>query len=151
VSKIIFGNEENTGRFLVEAMNNAGAQGIVGFGKMQATAEQRVDERSVRVPCPGVNGHTRRFVNADDVVIFIKDVEGNGFGFGLKSRARLRIDLDLITAAKFLRILGGLAIEKDQALRDQFLNASAGEFGAVGGDDTIEAKASVGIGDGELD
>ena len=105
----------------------------------------------MRVPCPGVNGHARGFVDADDVVVLIKNVQRNGFRLGLKRRAWLRIDLDLIAGAKFLGILGGLAIEKDKALRDQFLNASAGEFGAMGGYDAIEAKADVGFGDGELD
>ena len=110
-----------------------------------------VYQRAVRIPCPGVDGHAGRFVDGDDVVVFVKDIEGNEFGFGLKGRARLSIDVDNVTGANFLSVFGGLAIKKNQALFDEFLGASAGEIGAMEGDDTVEAETGIGIGYGETE
>lgn len=99
-------------------MDDAGAQGVVRLREWEATTEECVYQRAVRIPCPGVDGHAGRFVDGDDVVVFVKDIERNEFGFGLKGRARLSIDVDNVTGANFLSVFGGLAIKKNQALFD---------------------------------
>ena len=101
------------------------------------------------IPCPGMDGHARRFINGDDVIIFVKNAEGNRFGFGLERRSRLCVNLDDVAIANFLCALGGFAVHEDEGLLDEFLNAGAREIGAVSGNDAVEALASVRVGHGE--
>ena len=152
MGKIILGDEENAGSFLVEAMNDARTKRIVGLGEVEAATKQGIDQRAVGIPCPSVNGHARGLVDADHVVVLVEDVERNGFGLGLKRRTRLGVDLNDVAGTNLLGILGGFSIQEDQALFDEFLDASTGEINAMGSDDTVEAETGLGFvdGNGEL-
>src|ERR1035438_9139696 len=108
MGKIIFGDEEDSGSFLVEAVDDARAQGVVRLRKTLAAAEERVDQRALRVPCPRMNGHARRLVDADDVFIFVENIERNGFRLGLERGAWLRIDFDYVLGWNPERIFRGL-------------------------------------------
>jgi hypothetical protein len=102
----------------------------------------------VRVPCSGVNSHSSGLVNADYVVVFVEDVERYRLRFGDQRRTGLGIDLNEIAGADFLGIFGGLAVQENQTLFDEFLDTGAGEVGAMRGDNSVKTKTSVGVGDG---
>ena len=71
--EIIFGDEHDSGGFLVEAVNDARPQRIAGLRKSLTAAEERVNERAGGISRASVDGHARGFVDDDDVVIFIQD------------------------------------------------------------------------------
>jgi len=65
-------------------------------------------------PCAGVNGHPRRFVYGDNVVIFVENVEGNGFGFGAHGGPSLCVDRNPLAGPQAMRALRRLAVYKYQ-------------------------------------
>jgi hypothetical protein len=150
VSEIVFGDEENAGGFLVEAMDDAGAERILGLRERLAAAEESVDEGALGNSCAGVNGHASGFVDSDEVIVFVEDIEGDGLRLGFEGRTGQGVDLDRIAGADFVGVLGGLAVEEDEVLFDEFLDAGAGEFGAMEGNEAIETEAGFGGGDFEL-
>jgi len=109
-----------------------------------AAAEERVDECAGDRSGAGVNGHAGGFIDDDDVVVFVENVERDGFGLGDDGRALGRFESDFFCAANVLRAFScGSAIDEDEAGFDEFLNAGAGEFGAAGGDKAVETRAGV--------
>jgi len=108
-----------------------------------AAAEKRVDERAARIPCSGVDGHAGRLVNDDEVVVFVEDLERDGFGFRFERSARLRLDSDTVASFDLLTGLGRLVVDQDEAGINEFLDAGAREFGGMSGDETIKAGAGI--------
>ena len=147
VSGVVFGDENHAGSFLVQAMDDAGTQGIGGLRERLTAAEERVDERAGDCAGAGMDGHAGGFVDGDDVVVFVEDIERNGFGFGADGRALGDFETDFFAAVKMERaFLRGVAIDLDEAGHDQFLDAGAAEFGALGGDEAVETRAGIGGG-----
>jgi hypothetical protein len=91
-----------------------------------------------------VNGHASGLVNDDEVVVFVEDVERDGFSFSFERCAWFRLNGDALAATEFLARLGRLSIDLNEAGIDEFLDASAGKFRSVCGDKAIEARAGVG-------
>ncbi len=100
VGEIVFGDEDDAGGFFVEAMDDAGAEDVAALGERLAAAEERVDERAFVIAGAGVDDHAGGLVDGDDVVVFVEDVERDGFGFGADGRARLGGDGDVFAAAQ---------------------------------------------------
>lgn len=144
VGEIVFGDEDCSARIFVQAMDDAWPQGVAALRERLATTEKCVDERAKRVSCSCVDGHAGGLVDDDEVVVFVKNVEGNGFGFCSERCARLRLNGDAFAAFELLAGLGGLAVDEHECGVNEFLNAGAGEVGAVYGDEAIEACAGVG-------
>ena len=151
VGGVVLGDENHAGSFLVQAVNDAGTQRIAGLRKRLAAAEERVDESAGNCSGASVNGHAGGFVDGDDVVVFVEDIERDGFGFCADWRALGDFESDFFATAKMVRTFaGGAAIDLDDAGGDQFLDAGATEFGALGGDETVEARAGIGGGGDEF-
>ena len=144
VSEIVFGDDYRAARVFVQPMNDAGPQRVTALRKRLAAAEKRVDERAARVPCSGVNGHTGGLVDDDEVVVFVEDVERDGFSFSFERCAWFRLNGDALAATEFLARLGRLAIDENEAGIDEFLDAGAGKFGTMRGDKAVEARAGIG-------
>ena len=106
VGEIVFRDEENARGFLVNAMNDAGAEGVATLRKGLAAAEQGVDEGPVGVPCPGVDGHAGGFVDGEEVVVFVENFEGDFFGFGLERGTLGGNYFDEIVCVDFLGVFG---------------------------------------------
>src|SRR5881394_1743648 len=81
VSEIVLGDGDCAARVFVQPMNDAWSQRIATLRERLATAEKSVDERAARVPCSGVDGHASWLVNDDEVVVFVENVERDGFSF----------------------------------------------------------------------
>jgi hypothetical protein len=147
MSGVVLGHKDHAGSFLVEAMDDAWTQGIARLGKRLTATEERVDERAGDCASASVNGHASGFVDDDDVLVFVKDIERDGFGFGADGRAPGDFESDFFATAKMERaFLCGIAIDLDETGFDQFLDASAAELGALGGDEAVEARAGIGGG-----
>ena len=143
MGEVVFGDEDDAGGFLVEAMDDAGAEDVATLRERLAAAEERVDERAFVVAGAGVDDHAGGFVDGEDVVVFVEGVERDGFGFGLDRRARLGGDGDAFAAAESVGDFGRFAVDEDVGGVDEFLDAGAGEVGAVGSDDAVEALIGV--------
>jgi hypothetical protein len=88
-------------------------------------AEESIHQRSAWVTGTGVDGHAGRLVDGDYVLVFVEDVQRNGFGFGAQGRATLNLHRDALAAPDTMRAFRGPSIYEDQALVDQFLRARA--------------------------
>ena len=82
MGEVVFGDEDDAGGFLVEAMDDAGAKDVAALRERLAAAEKRVDERAFVVAGAGVDDHAGGFVDGEDVVVFVEGFERDGFGFG---------------------------------------------------------------------
>src|SRR5260370_22361926 len=118
-------------------MNDSRPQWPPGLRKRLPAPQQSIDERASYVSCSGVNGHARGLVDGDDVVIFVKDIQGNRFRRRVRRWPRVGPHGDEFSATKFLRRFCGLAIDEDQAAVDEFLHTRSREFPAVGGHETV--------------
>ncbi len=78
VRKIVLGNDEQPGRVLVDAVDNAGAQRAAHAGeRVAAVVQQGVDERPLPVPRGGVHDQTLGLVDDDHVRVLIRNVQRN--------------------------------------------------------------------------
>jgi hypothetical protein len=64
-----------------------------------AVVKECVDESSRYTAGGGMNDDIRRFVDYEEVVILVEDVQRNGFGLGLGRLWGWYIDLDLFSGA----------------------------------------------------
>ena len=151
VGGVVFGDENHAGSFFIQAVDDAGTQWIAGLRKRLAAAEERVDERAGNCAGAGMDGHAGGFVDGDDVVVFVENIERNRFGFGADGRAFGDFESDFFATVKMQRaFLRGVAIDLDEAGHDQFLDASAAELGALGSDEAVQTRAGIGGGSEEF-
>jgi len=125
VRDLIFGDEDDAGSVFVEAVHNAGAEGVATLRESLAAAEESVDERAARGAGSSVHGHAGGLVDGDDVVVFEEDIERNGFGFSAQRWAGLDLDGDALASAKAMRTLGGAGIHEHKTRFDELLDAAA--------------------------
>ena len=81
VCGIIFGGDENAGGFAIEAVNDARAIGGAPGGELAfAMVKEGGGEGSGGATCTGVNVHAGGFVDDEDVIVLMEDVEGKILG-----------------------------------------------------------------------
>jgi hypothetical protein len=141
VRGVVFGDEDDPGGVLIEAMDQTRAQGIAANGKSLAAAQQGIDESAANVAGTSMDGHAGRLVDRENVGIFVENIKGDRFRFGTEGRAGLNYDGDVFAAAKAKGAFRGLARDADESGLDELLNASAAEVGDVSGDDAIKTLA----------
>ena len=83
--RIVFGDDKNAARFLVQPMNDARAFLAADAGKIFAMGEERVDQRVFLMAGARVNHEPGRLVEDEKIVVFKKNFEVHRF--------RLRFDL----------------------------------------------------------
>src|SRR5262245_17062426 len=78
------GHDEEAGRVLVEAMNDARPSYPANAGQaLAAMGDEGVDESARLVAGGGMDDEARGLVDDDEGVVLIDDVERDGFGQGL--------------------------------------------------------------------
>src|SRR6202166_4031237 len=82
VGGVGFRDENDSGGFLVEAVNNSGTQGVTQLREGLAAAEESVDHSAGRVASACMDGHPSGLIDGDDVGIFKQNVERNRFRMG---------------------------------------------------------------------
>ena len=70
---IRFGHHHDAGRIFVETMNDSGSFDAADAGKIPAVMEEGVDQGAGRVAGGRVNDEARRFVDDQQVVIFVQN------------------------------------------------------------------------------
>ena len=94
-----------------------------------------------------MDAHAGGFVDDEQVVVFVEDIERNRFGFGAKRRALAGFDHDVFAAAKFLRGLCCGSVHLHKPCFDKLLQSSTGKLWALGREPAVETGAAIGIGD----
>ena len=102
MSKIIFRHKDGAGSIFVEAMNNAGTKRVRRLREALTAAKKRIHERATRIACTGMNRHTRRLIDDNDVFVLVKDIEGYVFRFGSKWRTGTSFDRDAFACTQFM-------------------------------------------------
>ena len=86
VGGVVFRRDDEAGGILVDPVDDAGALFPADAGeRVAAVREQRVDQRSVRVPRRGMDDESLGLVDDDDIRVLVADLQ----------RDRLRLDRDL--------------------------------------------------------
>jgi len=70
----------------VETMHDAGAKRVTALRERLPAAKQRVHQRAAGIACAGVYGHSGWLVDGQDVLVFLENIERNGFGFSAQRR-----------------------------------------------------------------
>ena len=141
---IVLGGHDATAGVLVETVNDAWAFDAADAREFSAAVvEEGVDESAIGIAGGRVHDHADRFVDDEEVVVFVDDVEGqilrDEFGrFGLR-----QIHADPVTHGDHRLGPGGLSVEEDVAGLEEGLDAGAREFGELAGEEKIEAFSGV--------
>jgi len=140
VGGVGLGHNQTTGSVLVQTMNNARALDSADAGKPAlAMMQQRVDQRAIGISRRGMHHHAVRLVDHDEVVIlemnfqrvFLRRVDQR---HGLGQR-----DGDEIAGFHRISRLGGMAVDDDELLADERLDARAREIRQARGKKRVEA------------
>ena len=129
--QIVFGNDQQPGRIFVDAMHDARTQDPVDAGKILAVEQQRIDERIALIAVGRMHDHSSGLVDHDHIVVFITNVERNVLRFDIQLADILICDRDLLTAGQLVIALGRLSVDQHLFLRDQLLDAGAGQRGLL--------------------
>lgn len=105
VGIVVFCDDDQAGGLFVETVHDSRPECIrlrSTAGKILSATQKRVYKRATRVPCAGMDAHARRFVDDEQVVVFIDYVQRNGFRFRAKRRTLHNFYGDFLVAAKFV-------------------------------------------------
>ncbi len=148
VGGVGFGDDEAAGGVFVEAVDDAGAFDAADAGELAlAVVEESVDEGAVGVSGAGVDDHAVGFVEDDDVFVFVEDVEGDVLGCVFEGDGFGDDDGDFVAGFDGVAWFGGVAVEGDELLADERLDAGAREFGELGGEKGVEAPGCLVVGE----
>ena len=85
VALIVLGRHQHPRGVFIDPVDNPGTQLTTDSGQIVTMMQQGIDQCTGHMSGGGMYHHSGRFVNHDQVVIFVKDRQGNFFGncFGL--------------------------------------------------------------------
>ena len=69
--RVVARDQEHATSKPVQAVNNAGPQGIAHAGKCPIPMQQRIHQRAGVAAGAGMHDHPSRFVDGDNVVVFV--------------------------------------------------------------------------------
>ena len=141
---IILGHHQQTTGVLVDAMNNAGADGAADTGQTAcAVIQKRVDQGTVRIAGGRMHHHPFRFVDDQKMVILEHNIQRNvlGLGFdGLRVRQRYQ---NGIPCHHFVFLVHRLTIAQYSSLFHQRLQGTAGKLPAAAGKPAVHPLAGI--------
>ncbi len=130
VRAIIFGDDDQARRIPVEPVHDARTSFVAHAFEIGRVSQHRVDQRAAGVAGCRMYDHPRRFVNHDQIAVFVDDVERDRFGCERGGRGRRDGDDDLIAVVDALAGFGNRhVVDGDEAVVNQSLNLRAGEIG----------------------
>ena len=111
----VLGDHEEPRSVLVDAVNQPGAVLLLGRDSLGVeVVHQGVDQRSGIVPHPGVDDHSGGFVDDQQMVVLVGDVERDVFGHEFRFASRVgQHDLDTVQGFDLVARLGGLSVDED--------------------------------------
>jgi len=127
VCGIIFGGDENAGGFAIEAVNDARAIGGAPGGELAfAMVKEGGGEGSGGATCTGVNVHAGGFVDDEDVIVLMEDVEGKILGGHIAWSGSRNADGDGDFGGEEISGADRFSSEGDPILLHPLLDAGAG-------------------------
>ena len=132
VSRLGFSDKEKAGRVFVEAVNYAGSGRFSNSHESGEVREEGIGEGIALVGRAGMGGEACRFVDGQQVVIFVDYVQGEGLGGGRDRGLGAKVKLQPVGLFQPVARFGDLAVDSDPALGDQLLDSGAGEVGMEG-------------------
>ncbi len=140
VGVVVFRHNQATRGVLIEPVYDAGPLHSTDTGKLAlAVVKEGVDQRAIVIADGGVHDHAVFLIDDDDVLIFVKHLQGDVLCDGLGGDGLGNRDADAV--AEFHRItwLGGFVIAQDEMLANQLLDPRAREVGQTAGQPGIDA------------
>jgi hypothetical protein len=116
--RIVFRDDDDARRAAIEPMDDARPQLASNAAQIRDVVEEGVHERSRCMPCAGVNDHSGRFVDDDNVAVLIEDFQRRRFRLN-RRRRRLREVDDNVIAGMHGKIGAHLACaDTDSSVRE---------------------------------
>ncbi len=138
-----FGDEDEAGGVAIEAVDDAGAPGVGAGGEggvgILGVVDEGVDEGAGPVSAGGVNDEVGLFIDGEEGVIFVDDVEGNIFGEEGFGDGDGEGDVDGVAGAEEGGGFGGVIVDEDVAGPDEFLEGGAGGVGEAVAEVEVDA------------
>ena len=127
MGKIVFGNRQKPAGILVDPVDDARPLHPADTGKIVAAViKQRIDQRSVIYARRRVNGHSRRLVDDDQVIVFKNHIERNVFRRRFGFFRRRHENGETVARTHFEVLVGdNVIVQTDAAAGNQFLQTGA--------------------------
>ena len=148
-SGVILGDDEASGRLLVEPMDDPGAEHTTDAGKARDVVEERVHERSSCVTRCRMDDEACRLVEDEEVTVLVQHCEWEILGLGYGRLGRRDRDLERLASLEAERRAPGPPIDEDASGLEQRLDSRPAELGKAGGDGTVESVTPERRTDGE--
>ena len=75
VGLVILGDDDDAARFAIKPMDDAGTRRAAAAAERAEVVGQRAGERALPMALGGVDDHSGPFVDDDDRIVFVEDVE----------------------------------------------------------------------------
>ena len=139
-NRFVLGCDDQAGGVLVQTMHDARPLLVASIRQIGAVRQQSVDQRAAPVAVRWMHDHPRRFVDHQQVTVFIHHIKGDGFREQLV-RLGLRYPHDYVLPHPDL-VAGSKdsAVHGDAAFLDPALNLGAGAVGQFGGQVPIQTR-----------
>ena len=118
---VVLGDDHEPGCVLVEAVDDAWADGAANALQVGTVGEHGIDERAVRVSWRRVDGQPGRLVHYEKVVVFVDDGKRYVLRFKLAWRRFGHSHDDRLPLSRLRGRLGGTAIQDSVAFADECL------------------------------
>lgn len=103
VRGVILGGYHEPGGVLIEPMHDAWPADAADAGQALPTMrDERVDQRSGRVACCGMNNQSFRLVDDDEILVLVNDIQRDGFPFRFRRYCRRHVDYDRISRSDMI-------------------------------------------------
>ena len=130
---VVFCNHQAAAGFLVQAMHDARPGHAAHAAEAGATmVQQRVDQGVLRMARARMHDQSRRFVEHEQILVFVKNIQGHFLGGCLRGRRLRPLDVDQFSLARMMRRLDDPAIDTNMPLGQQALNGGARRIGKLG-------------------
>ena len=118
-------HDKQSGSIAIETMHDAGPHARAAIGKLLKMVSERVRQRA-RVNSSGWMDHqTGGFVNDDECLVFVNDLDRDRFGCKTGRSRRDQFDFQLVVFAKFVGRFGRLAVYQNVFCFDETLEPCA--------------------------
>ena len=144
VRGIVFGHDQQTAGVLIDTVDDAGADGPADAGKLPgAVVQQRVDQRAVRVAGGRMHHHALGFVDDDQIVILVDDIQRDVLGLGLDGLRFRQVDTVGSAGDNFVFFVDTAAAAGHSALLHQVLQGAAGKLDALPCQPGVQAAGGI--------
>lgn len=141
VSLVVFGDDDHTARFAVEAVDDAGAGGAAAGAECAEVVGECAGECAFPMAFSGVNDHAGPLVDDDDRIVFVKNTERDLLRLGSFAGSCDLVDDNDATFVESQRCFTGGVVDVDVTGVDCPAQGRAAEGGKLLGEKYVEPAA----------